>query len=64
MEECAQRVIEWAELCLKAENPWLAEMQQIQERMSRSGAHIRSVDALKYETPEAWGQVRRLAQAG
>lgn len=64
MEECAQRVIEWAELCLKAENPWLAEIQEIQERMSRSGAHIRSVNTLKRETPKAWGQVRRLARAG
>jgi len=64
VNKCAQHVIEWAELCLKASNPWRTELQQIQERMSRSGAHVRSIDSLKHESPEAWGQVRRLAQTG
>jgi succinate dehydrogenase/fumarate reductase flavoprotein subunit len=64
VNECIQHSIKWAELCLNADNPWLAEMQQIQERMSRSGAHIRSSGALKNETPEAWNQVHRISQAG
>ncbi len=58
------RVLEWAELCLKSERPWLGEMKEIQERMSRSGSLIRSADVLKSEIPEAWHQVHRLNQLG
>ena len=59
-----QSVLEWADLCLKSERPWLAEMKEIQERMSRSGSHIRSIDVLKGEIPKAWHQVHRLSQLG
>ena len=46
MEESFRKVVEWAARCMHAEHPWKSEMQQIQERMSRSGAQIRSIDAL------------------
>ncbi len=59
-----QRILEWAELCLKAERPWLSEMKEAQERMSRSGSHIRSIEVLKNEIPQAWQQVHRLSQLG
>jgi len=64
VKKCAQHVIEYAELCLKAGNPWLLELQQIRDRLSRSGAHIRSVRALKDEVPRAWEQAGRLARTG
>ncbi len=58
------RLLEWADLCLKSERPWLAELKEIQGRMSRSGAHIRSIDVLKGEIPEAWNQLQRLSKYG
>jgi len=64
VKECAQRVTDYAESCLKAGNPWHAELQQIQERMSLSGAHIRSIETLNKEIPQAWDQVRRLTRLG
>ncbi len=59
-----QRVLEWADLCLKSDRSWTAEMKEIQERMSRSGSHIRSIDVLQSEVPKAWSQVYRLSQLG
>jgi succinate dehydrogenase/fumarate reductase flavoprotein subunit len=59
-----QRVMEWADLCLNSERSWSAEMKEIQERMSRSGSHIRNIDVLQSEVPKAWHQVYRLRQLG
>ncbi len=59
-----QHVLEWAELCQTAKKSWQAEMQEIQARMSRSGAHIRSLPALEDEIPSAWDQVHRILQTG
>jgi len=64
VQECAQRAIDYAELCLRTRNLWTAELAQIQERMSRCGAHIRSMDSLDKEVPRAWEQSRRLMQSG
>jgi len=64
MKHSLKTVAEYAELCLKAGNPWVSELEQMQERMSRSGAHIRSIESLKKESPRAWDQVRRLMQDG
>jgi succinate dehydrogenase/fumarate reductase flavoprotein subunit len=58
------RVLEWADLCLKSDRSWSAEMKEIQERMSRSGSHIRIIDIVKSAIPEAWNQVHRLSQFG
>lgn len=60
LEETATKMLNWKEKCMVAEVSWLAEMQQIQERMSRFGAHIRNLDALNMELPKAWSQVIRL----
>ncbi len=57
------QVINWSERCLNAETPWLEEMQQVQERMSQAGAHIRSLAVLSTQVPAAWQQVERLSQA-
>ncbi len=59
-----QKVADWAEGCLQAETPWLKELQQMQARMSKAGAHIRSQATLEKETPQAWQQVERLEKAG
>ncbi|MGC9396950.1 MAG: FAD-binding protein [Anaerolineae bacterium] len=41
---------------------WQAERLEFQSRMSRAGAHIRSVAELRKAAPEAWAQYRRVAQ--
>jgi succinate dehydrogenase/fumarate reductase flavoprotein subunit len=43
---------------------WRAERAQLQARMSRSAAHIRSKADLGQAAADAWAQWRRLAQAG
>jgi succinate dehydrogenase/fumarate reductase flavoprotein subunit len=42
---------------------WQAERLEFQARMSRAGAHIRSLAELRKAVPEAWAQYRRVAQA-
>jgi aspartate oxidase len=59
-----QEVVEYANLCQKAFRPWLEELGEIQERMSKSGAHIRSAQSLERETPNAWHQVAHLLESG
>ena len=44
--------------------PWQAERAELQARMSRAGAHIRSLEALRAAVPEAWAQWERLSVAG
>jgi succinate dehydrogenase/fumarate reductase flavoprotein subunit len=43
---------------------WQAERAEFQSRMSRAGAHIRSLSDLKQAVPKAWAQVERLNRAG
>ena len=43
---------------------WQAEREEFQSRMSRVGAHIRSLSHLQQAVPEAWAQVERLSLAG
>jgi len=43
---------------------WQAERAEFQNRMSRAGAHIRSLSDLERSVPEAWAQVERLSRAG
>ncbi|MCD6284479.1 MAG: FAD-binding protein, partial [Anaerolineae bacterium] len=43
---------------------WQAERAEFQSRMSRAGAHIRSLNDLERSVPEAWTQVERLNHAG
>jgi len=43
---------------------WEVEREEFQSRMSRAGAHIRSLSDLEQAVPEAWTQVERLSRAG
>jgi succinate dehydrogenase/fumarate reductase flavoprotein subunit len=58
------QTLSWAEKCQKAQKPWVEELREIQDRMSHSGAHIRSQDSLDNEVPRAWEQVNRLFNTG
>ncbi len=42
---------------------WEAERAEFQARMSRAGAHIRSLAELRQAVPEAWAQFRRVNAA-
>ena len=59
-----QQIIEWAESCSKTGNPWLAELDELQNRMSQSGAHIRNIHSLDMELAKAWEQVHRIRVNG
>jgi succinate dehydrogenase/fumarate reductase flavoprotein subunit len=57
-------LLAWLERCAGAPTTWQAERQNLQDRMSRAGAHIRSLEELPRATAEAWEQWRRIeAQA-
>ncbi len=44
--------------------PWRVEREEFQTRMSRAGAHIRSLEALRAAVPEAWAQWEHLRVSG
>lgn len=54
----------WAGKCGRAGQSWQVELNEIKERMTKAGAHIRSVDQLEREVPAAWEQVHRIETSG
>ncbi|HUT14504.1 MAG TPA: FAD-binding protein [Thermoguttaceae bacterium] len=60
----AAEVSGWIAKCAGAETPWQAAREEFQQRMTRSGAHIRSEDELKRAVAEAWEQYRRIEASG
>ena len=60
----ASELLAWLDKCVDAKTGWRAEREEIQERMSRCGAHIRSLDELKRAVPAAWKQWHRISRSG
>jgi succinate dehydrogenase/fumarate reductase flavoprotein subunit len=54
----------WIDKCRQATSSWQAEREEFQRRMSRSGAHIRTVAELQSAVREAWRQYARIEQDG
>jgi hypothetical protein len=54
----------WIAKCAKAGSTWQAERDEFQSRMTRAGAHIRSLEELPKAIEEAWAQFERLEDAG
>jgi len=54
----------WFERCPAATRSWREERLELQARMSRAGAHIRSAGGLEQAVKDAWAQVRRLDRQG
>jgi hypothetical protein len=54
----------WSERCLTAARSWKKERQEFQARMSRAGAHIRSIPELEKALAEAWNQYHNLQTNG
>jgi len=50
--------------CEGSENKWRSARAELQDRMSRAGAHIRSLDELKVAVKEAKAQVDALEEQG
>ncbi len=64
-EEAVTALLAWAERSEKSDRPaWQEEREAFQARMSRAGAHIRSLNELEDAVPEAWAQWERLREAG
>jgi len=54
----------WIHRCSIAERPWHEERGELQARMSRAGAHIRSIDETRGASAEAWQQWDRINRRG
>ena len=54
----------WLARCATAPRPWQAERAELQHRMTRYGAHIRSQVELPAAVAAAWAQYARLESAG
>jgi succinate dehydrogenase/fumarate reductase flavoprotein subunit len=62
--ETVRNVLEWAAKCSTSARSWQEERSEFQTRMGRCAAHIRSADALKKASGEAWAQWRRIEASG
>jgi succinate dehydrogenase/fumarate reductase flavoprotein subunit len=60
----ATALLTWMAQASGAANPWQQEREELQARMTRAGAHIRSQDELRDAITEAWGQWARIGQTG
>jgi succinate dehydrogenase/fumarate reductase flavoprotein subunit len=54
----------WIAKCERASSTWQAEREEFQARMTRAGAHIRSLEELPRAVEEAWAQFKRIEEAG
>lgn len=71
MSDCkktaASALVEWGEwlaCCRVSKANWKKEREEMQARMSRSGAHIRDLQGIREALAEAWAQVERLETNG
>ncbi len=60
VQEQLQGLADWAEKCQAAPTGCDAELDQLQERMTRSGSHIRVLSSLDEAAEGAWQQFNRL----
>lgn len=56
----AARLVDWLAHCLDATGSWQDERATLQARMTRAGAHVRSLPVVQEAVREAWAQWRRL----
>lgn len=64
LKQALQETLRWAEKCKTANRFSDDELNEAQERMTRNGAHIRSINALQQAVEAAWEQERRLRENG
>jgi succinate dehydrogenase/fumarate reductase flavoprotein subunit len=59
-----QAQAEWLARCAQAKVSWQSERDELQARMTRAGAHIRSAETLAGARAEAWAQWARVWREG
>jgi succinate dehydrogenase/fumarate reductase flavoprotein subunit len=64
IEGQAAEFLAWIRRCATSDRSWAEERRELQERMSRAGAHIRALDGAKQASAEAWSQWRRMHERG
>jgi len=57
-------LMDWMESCKVAQRSWESEREEFQVRMTKAGAHIRSLDVLRGAVADAWAQYRRIESRG
>lgn len=57
-------IYDWLERSKSAPETWRSDREQLQARMTRSAAHIRSLDELEKAAADAWQQWRQLDERG
>ncbi len=63
-QEAVAETVDLVERCGQATNDWQNERWTLQGRMSRAGAHIRSVEELETAVRDAWTQYKKLKESG
>jgi succinate dehydrogenase/fumarate reductase flavoprotein subunit len=64
LQEAVHGAIAWIGASLGAQRGWEAELDEVKQRMSRVGAHIRSLDELEPEIEAARRQAHRIETSG
>jgi succinate dehydrogenase/fumarate reductase flavoprotein subunit len=62
--QAADELRAWIAKCAEAGTTWQAERDEFQSRMTRAGAHIRSLEELPQAVEEAWAQFKRIERSG
>jgi succinate dehydrogenase/fumarate reductase flavoprotein subunit len=62
--QAADTLQAWIAKCEGAGSTWQTERDEFQCRMTRAGAHIRSLEELPQAVEEAWAQFERLEESG
>jgi len=60
----AAEVLAWLDKCADANNAWQSDRDELQQRMTRAGAHIRKDNELETAVAEAWRQVEQIETTG
>ncbi|MCX7590145.1 MAG: FAD-binding protein, partial [Kiritimatiellae bacterium] len=63
-QEAVDYLQEWLARSESAPTSWKAHREEFQDRMSRFGAHIRSLAGIDAATEAAWAQVERIERQG
>ena len=64
LSAAAGEILAWTGKDDKQARPWAEERAELQQRMTRSGAHIRSLLEIKSASAEAWKQWKRINTHG
>ena len=64
VKDAAAEVLDWLERAKTSPVAWRSDRHELQSRMTRSAAHIRSFDELREAAADAWRQWQRVNEHG